>query len=240
MPVRNRSKGESVAKRLRTETGNENMELIDMDLGDPQSVRECAAAFLALDQPLDILINNAGIMACPLQRTPQGWESQFATNHLARTLHEAPTATADALRLAGVGLQKDLTHDEMAAMGWFDDEGNVGEGFKTPAGGAATATWAATTPLLEGAGGLYLEDCNVAAPADPATPYSGVHAHALNRDTAEKLWQLSEDLLRPLGVFSRSTAERLASRSMLQPATVTRRPNSRSRSRRRRCRRSRL
>jgi len=65
-------------------------------------------------------------------------------------------------------LQRDLTHEEMDAMGWFDADGNPREGFKTVEGGAATSVWAATSPLLEGAGGVYCEDCNVAAPADAA------------------------------------------------------------------------
>jgi len=50
-----------------------------LDLADQASV----AAFVAgWDGPLDILVNNAGVMASPLARTPEGWEMQFATNHL--------------------------------------------------------------------------------------------------------------------------------------------------------------
>ncbi len=70
-----------------------------LDLADPASV----AAFTAdWSGPLDLLINNAGVMALPsLQLTPQGWEMQFATNHLghfalARGLHPALAAAGDA------------------------------------------------------------------------------------------------------------------------------------------------
>ena len=48
----------------------------------PASIDAFAGRFLGSERPLDILINNAGIMAPPLQRDARGYESQFATNHL--------------------------------------------------------------------------------------------------------------------------------------------------------------
>lgn len=54
----------------------------EMDLGDQDSVTAFAARFLASHRSLDILVAAAGIMATPLSRTPEGWESQFAVNHL--------------------------------------------------------------------------------------------------------------------------------------------------------------
>lgn len=51
-----------------------------LDISDLDSVAAFAAAWG--DRPLHILVNNAGIMACPLERTPEGFELQFATNHL--------------------------------------------------------------------------------------------------------------------------------------------------------------
>ncbi|MGI9344894.1 MAG: SDR family NAD(P)-dependent oxidoreductase, partial [Gammaproteobacteria bacterium] len=53
-----------------------------MDLMDLDSVRAFAAGYLASGEPLHLLINNAGIMACPEQRTEQGWDLQFAVNHI--------------------------------------------------------------------------------------------------------------------------------------------------------------
>lgn len=53
-----------------------------MDLADIDSVRRFAADYAASHDRLDLLINNAGIMACPLRRVGPGWESQFGTNHL--------------------------------------------------------------------------------------------------------------------------------------------------------------
>ncbi|MCW7946636.1 oxidoreductase [Streptomyces hygroscopicus] len=62
--------------------GLDRVEVDELDLGDPESVRAFAERFLASGRPVDIMINNAGIMACPETRVGPGWEAQFATNHL--------------------------------------------------------------------------------------------------------------------------------------------------------------
>ncbi|MEV0096769.1 SDR family NAD(P)-dependent oxidoreductase [Streptomyces sp. NPDC050738] len=54
----------------------------DLDLADLDSVRAFADRFLASGRTIDIMINNAGVMACPETRVGPGWEAQFATNHL--------------------------------------------------------------------------------------------------------------------------------------------------------------
>jgi len=59
-----------------------DVEIIPMDLADPASVDAFAEAFLARGIPLHILVNSAGVMACPLERDSRGYERQFATNHL--------------------------------------------------------------------------------------------------------------------------------------------------------------
>src|SRR5690349_11586276 len=59
-----------------------NISVGEMDLSDQASVAAYAESVLADGRPLDIVINNAGIMATPETRTPEGWELQFATNHL--------------------------------------------------------------------------------------------------------------------------------------------------------------
>ena len=53
-----------------------------MDLSDLDSVREYAAVVASIEPAIDLLINNAGIMAGPETRVGSGWESQFAVNHL--------------------------------------------------------------------------------------------------------------------------------------------------------------
>ncbi|MER7848809.1 oxidoreductase [Kitasatospora sp. NPDC096077] len=92
------------------------------------------------------------------------------------------------------GLQRELTLREQIDRGWVDEHGTVvGAGFKSPSQGAATGLWAATSPLLAGRGGLYLEDCDVARLAAPGDPMDdgGVRPYALDPDTAARLWDVS-------------------------------------------------
>src|SRR3954468_2510769 len=66
-----------------TVAGVENVEVDELDLSDLESVHAFAERFLASDRSVDILINNAAVMACPEARVgPNNWELQFATNHL--------------------------------------------------------------------------------------------------------------------------------------------------------------
>jgi NAD(P)-dependent dehydrogenase (short-subunit alcohol dehydrogenase family) len=92
------------------------------------------------------------------------------------------------------GLQREMPLQEQIDRGWVDEHGNViGDGFKTASQGAATGLWAATSPLLDGRGGLYLEDCDVAHVSAPGTPMDdgGVRAYAIDPDEAARLWALS-------------------------------------------------
>ena len=94
-------------------------------------------------------------------------------------------------------LQRHLAQEEMIAAGWLDATGKPADPtFKTPQQGAATSVWAATSPRLTGMGGLYCEDCEV-APLDTRTapPFDGVRAHAVDAGEAERLWQLSAELM---------------------------------------------
>ena len=59
-----------------------DVEIWPMDLAEPASVDAFAAAFVGRDEPLHMLINSAGVMACPLAHDSRGYERQFATNHL--------------------------------------------------------------------------------------------------------------------------------------------------------------
>jgi NAD(P)-dependent dehydrogenase (short-subunit alcohol dehydrogenase family) len=262
LPVRSRKAGEAAAADIRASTGNGAVEVADMDLADWPSVRAFADACVERGIALDILINNAGIMATPERRIMGHFESQFGTNHLGHMLlacHLAPafvkgtrvvalssighrrspikfddpnfektpyekweaygqSKTANALfavelnrRLEPRGifayavhpggimtnLQRDMSAAEIKAMGWIDEKtGKPREGFKTPAGGASTALWCATSPLLSAGGGVYCEDCNVAEakPANDAS-FTGVRPWAIDPDAARRLWTLSGSLL---------------------------------------------
>ncbi|MGW0817308.1 SDR family NAD(P)-dependent oxidoreductase [Streptomyces viridiviolaceus] len=92
------------------------------------------------------------------------------------------------------GLQREVTLHEQIERGWVDEQGTViGADFKSPSQGAATGLWAATSPLLDGRGGLYLEDCDVAHVSSPTAPMDdgGVRAYAIDPDAAVRLWELS-------------------------------------------------
>ncbi len=82
LAVRNKAQGEAAAQEIRQQWPEAKIQVGLLDLADLASVRSFARDWLAQGQPLDILINNAAIMACPLTRNAQGWEAQFATNHL--------------------------------------------------------------------------------------------------------------------------------------------------------------
>ena len=86
LPVRSVERGQKIADELAADTGNANVSVAQMDLIDYPSVRRFAEDFLKTHNRLDLLINNAGIMACPLTRSVDGYESQFATNHLGHYL----------------------------------------------------------------------------------------------------------------------------------------------------------
>jgi NAD(P)-dependent dehydrogenase (short-subunit alcohol dehydrogenase family) len=91
-------------------------------------------------------------------------------------------------------VQRYITEQEMRDWGWIDEDGNHAEMFKSPAAGAATPTWAATAPALDGLGGVYCEDCDIAKPTVVGSPTErdeGVDAHAIDPDVAARLWRLS-------------------------------------------------
>jgi NAD(P)-dependent dehydrogenase (short-subunit alcohol dehydrogenase family) len=242
--------------------GINNVEQASLDLADPRSIDAFAGGFLSRTKKLDILINNAAIMASPLMRDARGYEAQFATNHLGhfqltarlwpalkegggarvvslssighrisppdledpnfeRTEYNKWVAygrakSANALFAVGLDragephnvrafavhpggimtdLQRYMPEEEKRAMGWIDEDGNVNERFKTPSQGAATSVWCATNAQLDGQGGVYCEDCDIAAqvPADDKG-FSGVRPWAIDPVLADKLWDLSEQM----------------------------------------------
>jgi NAD(P)-dependent dehydrogenase (short-subunit alcohol dehydrogenase family) len=252
------------------------VEIETMDLLDPASIDAFAVRFLAAGQSLHLLINSAGIMACPLTRDARGYEAQFATNHLghfqltrqlwpalrqakgARVVsvsswghHFSPVVfedpnferrdydpwlaygqskTANILfavaldargkdegvrafslhpgGIVGTGLGKYLTPEMLRAIGVIDEQGNPivnpSMNLKTVEQGASTIVWCATSPQLEGRGGVYCENNDV-APLGAEKPggwkvgdsmrVPGVMPYAVDPAGAERLWSLSETLL---------------------------------------------
>ncbi len=79
--ARSRAKGEAAVAGIKASTGNDSVFFLPLDLADLDSVRACAAAFLALGEPLHGLVNNAGV-AGRRGLTRQGFELMFGVNHL--------------------------------------------------------------------------------------------------------------------------------------------------------------
>jgi NAD(P)-dependent dehydrogenase (short-subunit alcohol dehydrogenase family) len=249
--------------------GIPRVELASLDLLDPASIDAFAEGFLAGGRPLDLLINNAGIMACPQACDGRGNESQFSANHLGHfqlTLRLWPalvrakgarvvslssrghrfsdvvfddpnfdrrpyekwkaygqSKTANALFAVGLDrrgeahgvrafsvhpggiwtdLGRHLTDEDLKGFGLSRrPDGRVEVGpdsnyrFKSVPQGAATTIWCATSPRLDGLGGVYCEDCDVAAviPGD-MTLRTGMAPYACDPERAERLWALSETM----------------------------------------------
>ena len=260
LAVRDTAAGERTAADIAATTGAKRPLVAALDLADRASVGAFVAAW---DGPLHLLMNNAGMMASPELRTPEGWELQFATNHLGhfalttglyRSL-AAGAESAGGARVVSVsssahlraGVDFDDVHfhvrpyDPWTAYGqsksanvlfaveasrrwaadgitvnalmpgairtqlqrYIDDAelerlraaaGGGGPRWKTTEQGAATSVLLATSPLLDGVGGRYFEDCNEAGPHQEGTR-TGVAAHALDPEAATLLWQLSLDTL---------------------------------------------
>jgi NAD(P)-dependent dehydrogenase (short-subunit alcohol dehydrogenase family) len=243
-----------------------NVEIEELDLVDPISIDTFAQKFLASGRPLDLLINNAGIMFVPLRHDAEGNESQLATNYLA--VFRLTARLWDALKKAdnarvlnvsslghhwsafnfddpnfkrrdydtlqaygqsktavnlfslelnerarstgiraysihpgnvwGTELTREAPKEILQQFGFLDDNGEVVqavvEKMKSIPQGAATTIWAATSSQLRDIGGVYLEDVDVAALNTNPSEFSGVKSYSFDKDTAEKLWALSENL----------------------------------------------
>ncbi|WP_242883354.1 SDR family NAD(P)-dependent oxidoreductase [Actinomadura litoris] len=254
VPARRRPAAEEALKDV------PGVEIEELDLADPRSIESFAERFLASRRPIDLMINNAGVMASPETRVGPGWESQFGVNHLGhhalvnrlwpaiadggarvvsvssnghqlsdirwddvhfengydKWLAYGQAKTANALfavhldtlgRDAGVrafsvhpgtiatSLGRHMSEKELADLSAMIDASPTNTGWKTPEQGAATQVWAATSPLLDGLGGVYCEDGDIAEPAEPGVVLgNGVAAWATDPEAAARLWRLSADL----------------------------------------------
>ena len=247
--------------------------IIKMDLSDLNSIKGFTDSFKENFSKLDLLINNAGIMACPETRIGNNWESQFAVNHIGHFLltnelmdmmedvegARFVSLSSSAHSLTGIlwddihfqktpydkwmaygqsktacslmaiefntrmkdkgvegfavhpggiitPLQRHLEKEEMVALGWMDEDGSPSElaknFFKSTSQGASTALWCATSPDLNGLGGVFCEDCDIAkrkSEVDESMQrYFGVADWAVNTDEGSKLWEATELMIEKL------------------------------------------
>jgi NAD(P)-dependent dehydrogenase (short-subunit alcohol dehydrogenase family) len=81
--ARDLSKAQAATEQVRAHAAcGGSLSLVQLDLASLDSVRRCADGLLAAGAPLDVIIANAGVMACPKGTTADGFETQFGTNHL--------------------------------------------------------------------------------------------------------------------------------------------------------------
>jgi NAD(P)-dependent dehydrogenase (short-subunit alcohol dehydrogenase family) len=80
--ARDRSKAKAATAGVRAGPNGGGLELVELDLASLDSVRVCANALVDAGKPFDLVIANAGVMACPYGKTADGFETQFGTNHL--------------------------------------------------------------------------------------------------------------------------------------------------------------
>ena len=81
MACRDMRKGEQALEKAKAESSSEDILLMHLDLSSLDSVRNFTKEFLSKYSKLNILINNAGVMACPYMKTKDGFEMQIGTNH---------------------------------------------------------------------------------------------------------------------------------------------------------------
>jgi len=260
MAGRDSAKLDEAVAAIRAQHPDASIDTIVCDLGNLASIRACGDEARKRFTAIDLLINNAGVMACPLMHTADGFEMQFGTNHLghfaltaellplieagdakrivnlsSRGHHFAPvdlddpnfterpydpwqsyghSKTANILFTVGLearfaakgihayavhpggirtNLGRHMTEEMTAALIERVTKSDSGFAWKTIPQGAATSCWAATAPELEGTGGVYCEDCHVAA-VDNQSSEGGVRSYALDPAAAERLWTLSEQL----------------------------------------------
>ena len=103
LAVRNPQAGADIAAQITESTGNPAVHAAELELTSPRSIYRFVGSWRG---PVHILVNNAGVMASPEAHTDDGWESQFATNHLghfALALGLQPAlAAADGARIVAV------------------------------------------------------------------------------------------------------------------------------------------
>ncbi|HMH29700.1 MAG TPA: SDR family NAD(P)-dependent oxidoreductase [Steroidobacteraceae bacterium] len=81
--ARDLSKAQAATEQVRAQAASGgSLDLVELDLASLESVRRCADGLLAAKKPFDLIIANAGVMACPKGKTADGFETQFGTNHL--------------------------------------------------------------------------------------------------------------------------------------------------------------
>ena len=242
LPVRNIEKGEKIKKDINDATGNNNIRLMYCDLESLESVRNFAEAFKKEFSQLDLLINNAGVWFAKREVTIDGFEKNFAINHLAHFLltmllldiikknssariisvsseaHRFTDMNFEDLQseksfnsykaygqsklanilfvkklseiLKGTGVTVNCLHPGVVSTHLFDKMGGFSKGMFglmmiTPEKGAETSIYLATSDEVKNITGEYFKKKKVVKSSSAST----------NKESADKLWELSRKLV---------------------------------------------
>jgi NAD(P)-dependent dehydrogenase (short-subunit alcohol dehydrogenase family) len=130
--ARNVEAGKAVKDEILRQTNGARVEVLPLDLSSMESVKKFANDFYALNVPLNILINNAGVMFCPFEISEDGLEMHFATNHvghflLTKLLLDKMKKTAKETGVEGrvvnlSSLAHLITYDEGIRLSGINDE----------------------------------------------------------------------------------------------------------------------
>ena len=136
--------------------------------------------------------NNSCLTVSLRQRFSVGLTKRFA--------NEGVVSNAVMPGVIFTNLQRHMEEGEMTRRGWADKDGKMILKTKSIEAGASTSVWAAVSPDLEGKGGLYLEECTISKEAanmqEVFAKSFGYLSYAMDHVSVDKLWTLSEDLLK--------------------------------------------
>ncbi|KAF1879252.1 hypothetical protein Lal_00047926 [Lupinus albus] len=212
--VRNMDSAKEAKQLILQENQSARVDIMKLDLCSLKSVTSFVDKFIALDLPLNILINNAGVMFCPFQLSQDGIEMQFATNHLGHfhltnLLLNKMKQTAKATGIEGriINLssiahtytyQEGIRFDAINDQNGYSDKKAYGQSklanilhaneLSRRLKGAATTCYVALHPNLKGISGKYFLDCNEFEPS----------AFAKDKILASKLWDFSNNFIKSL------------------------------------------
>nr|CAB3500225.1 unnamed protein product [Digitaria exilis] len=207
MPVRNVAAGLAVRESIVAKVPGARIDVLEMDLSSMASVRRFASEFESLNLPLNILINNAGVMTRNCTCSCDGLELHFATNHighflltnlLLENMKKTSRDSGTEGRIVNVtssghvmtypeGIRFDKIHDPSGLNDFIaygqSKLANILHAYELSRifKGAATTCYVAMHPQVQGTSGKYFADCNVASPS----------LQASDPEMAKKLWQFS-------------------------------------------------
>uniref|UniRef100_A0A0E0R246 Short-chain dehydrogenase TIC 32, chloroplastic n=1 Tax=Oryza rufipogon TaxID=4529 RepID=A0A0E0R246_ORYRU len=215
MAVRNVAAGHKAREAIRAEIHGAIVHVLEMDLSSMDSVRRFASEFDSLNLPLNILINNAGILSKDCIRSIDGLELHFATNHighflLTNLLLENMKSTRRIINVSSSGhiltYPEGICFDSVKDLSRFSTYIAYGQSklanilhsteLARILKGAATTCYVALHPQVTGISGKYFSNCNLETPSSQAS----------NAELAKKLWEFSSNIVSAAKLTTRTVS----------------------------------